>query len=42
VIWADLLKMKVEPGANVMVLDPDDVALSGNVTDKFKAAKALF
>jgi penicillin V acylase-like amidase (Ntn superfamily) len=42
VIWADLLKMKLDPGANVMVLDPDDVALSGNVTGRFKAAKAPF
>jgi hypothetical protein len=25
-----------------MVLNPDDIALSGDVTDKFKAAKAAF
>jgi hypothetical protein len=25
-----------------MMLNPDDIGLSGNVTDKFKAAKALF
>ena len=42
VIWADLLKMNLKPGASVMVLNPDDIALSGNVTDKFKAAKAPF
>jgi penicillin V acylase-like amidase (Ntn superfamily) len=42
VIWADLLKMNLKPGASVMVLNPDDIALSGNVTDKFKAAKARF
>ena len=42
VIWADLLEMKLEPGSAVMVLNPDDIALSGDVTDKFKAAKAAF
>jgi penicillin V acylase-like amidase (Ntn superfamily) len=42
VIWADLLKMNLEPGASVMVLNLDDIALSGNVTDRFKAAKAPF
>jgi choloylglycine hydrolase len=42
VIWADLLKMNLAAGAQVMMLNPDDIALSGNVTDKFKAAKALF
>ncbi len=41
-IWADLLQMNLAAGAPVMVLHPDDVALSGNVTDKFKAAKAAF
>jgi hypothetical protein len=34
--------MKLEPGSAVMVLNPDDIALSGDVTDKFKAAKAAF
>ena len=29
-------------GAPVMALDPDDIALSGNVTTKFKKAKAPF
>jgi penicillin V acylase-like amidase (Ntn superfamily) len=42
VIWADLTKMKLAPGAPVMVLNPDDIALSGDVTDKFTAAKAVF
>jgi penicillin V acylase-like amidase (Ntn superfamily) len=42
VIWADLLKMNLKASASVMVLHPDDIALSGNVTDKFKAAKAPF
>ncbi len=42
VIWADLLKMNLKPGASVMVLNPNNIALSGNVTDKFKAAKPPF
>jgi choloylglycine hydrolase len=43
VIWADLGKFDLEKGAPVMVLDPDDIALSGDVTRKFsKAAKAPF
>jgi penicillin V acylase-like amidase (Ntn superfamily) len=42
VIWADLLKLKLEPGAPVVILNPNDIALSGDVTDGFKAAKAAF
>jgi len=42
VIWTDLLKMNLAAGAPVMMLNPDDIGLSGNVTDKFKAAKVLF
>jgi choloylglycine hydrolase len=42
VIWADLLEMNLGPGSPAMVLNPDDIALSGNVTEKFKAAKAAF
>jgi choloylglycine hydrolase len=42
VIWADLTKMNLAAGAPVMVLNPDDIALSGDVTDKFTAAKAVF
>ena len=42
VIWTDLLEMKLAPGSPVMILNPDDIALSGDVTDKFKAAKAAF
>ena len=42
VIWADLLKMNLAAGAPVMMLKPDNIGLSGNVTDKFKAAKASF
>jgi len=42
VIWADLLKLNLAPGAPAMILNPNDIALSGNVTDKFKPAKAAF
>lgn len=43
VIWADLDAFDLEPGAPVMVLNPDDVDLAGNVTDKFrKAGQAPF
>ena len=42
VVWADLLQTNLTAGAPVMVLNPDDIALSGDVTDKFKAAKAAF
>jgi hypothetical protein len=42
VIWADLTKMNIAAGAPALVLNPNDIALSGDVTDKFKAAKAPF
>jgi choloylglycine hydrolase len=43
VIWADLLKFKLTPGSPVMRLDPDAIALSGDVTRKFtKIAKPPF
>lgn len=42
VIWADLMKMDMSAGAPVMVLHPDDITLSGDVTSKFKPAKAVF
>jgi penicillin V acylase-like amidase (Ntn superfamily) len=43
VIWADLPKFKLSQGAPVMVLNPDNIALSGDVTQKFqKAVKAPF
>jgi penicillin V acylase-like amidase (Ntn superfamily) len=42
-IWADLTKFNLNSGAPVMVLNPDNIDLSGNVTGKFqKAAKAPF
>jgi choloylglycine hydrolase len=42
VIWADLGKFNLAPGAPVMALDPDNIALSGDVTGKFRKAKAPF
>lgn len=39
VIWADLSKFDFNPGAPVMVLNPDDISLSGNVSDKFQKAQ---
>lgn len=42
VIWADLTKFNLNPGASVRVLNPDDTNLSGDVTKKFAKAKAPF
>ncbi|MDR3408293.1 MAG: linear amide C-N hydrolase [Methylovirgula sp.] len=42
-IWAELEKFDLSPGAPVMVLDPDNIDLSGDVTADFKKAdKAPF
>jgi penicillin V acylase-like amidase (Ntn superfamily) len=43
VIWADLTKLKLNAGAPVMLLNPDNINLSGDVSGKFKkAAKVPF
>jgi choloylglycine hydrolase len=43
VLWADLTKFDLKPGAPVMKLDPDNIALSGDVTERFqKAERAPF
>ena len=39
VIWADLAKFDLGEGAPVMVLDPHDLELSGNVSSKFQQAQ---
>jgi len=39
VIWVDLSKMNLEAGTAVKVLNPDNVDLSGDVTDKFQKAE---
>jgi len=41
-IWTDLTKFDLKRGAPVMALDPDNVALSGNVTARFKKTAAPF
>jgi penicillin V acylase-like amidase (Ntn superfamily) len=42
-IWADLQKFNLTSGAPVMILNPDDMELSGDVTRKFgEAAKKPF
>jgi choloylglycine hydrolase len=42
VLWVDLAAMNVEAGSPVRVLDPDDIALAGNVTAAFTVAPAPF
>jgi penicillin V acylase-like amidase (Ntn superfamily) len=43
VIWAELTKFKLTAGAPVMVLNPDNIKLSGEVSGKFrKVTKAPF
>ena len=43
VIWADLTKLDLSPNAPVLELNPDNISLAGDVTDKFrKAEKAPF
>jgi choloylglycine hydrolase len=43
VIWADLSKFDLKPGAPVRILNPDNMELSGNVTENFlKADKTPF
>jgi choloylglycine hydrolase len=43
VIWIDLPNFDLAPGAPVMILNPDDISLSGEVAGRFqKAAKPPF
>lgn len=42
VIWADLSKFDLAPGAPVMALDPHDIALSGDVSAAFQKEVAPF
>jgi len=39
VIWMDLAKFNFRSGAPVMILDPDNIELAGNVSARFKAAR---
>ena len=42
VVWAELSKFDLTPGAPVMQLDPDDIALSGDVSAKFQKTERPF
>mgnify|MGYP001217586130 CR=1 FL=1 len=43
VVWADLDKFNLEAGSPVMILNPDNIDLSGNVSDKYqKSATASY
>ncbi|MGL5757303.1 linear amide C-N hydrolase [Plesiomonas sp.] len=42
VLWIDLNSFKLDAGSPVMMLNPDDMALSGDVSNKFKEIKAQF
>lgn len=42
VIWADLSAMNLDEGQPVMTLDPDDIALSGNVSDRFQPTESPY
>ena len=41
VIWMDLSKFDLKEGAPVMVLDPHNIELSGNVTEQFQKAQKV-
>jgi penicillin V acylase-like amidase (Ntn superfamily) len=41
VIWMDLDKFNLKAGAPVMVLDPNNIDLAGNVSAKFKKTKTV-
>ncbi len=40
VIWIDMSNFNLAPGSPVMVLDPDDIELTGNVSGKFREIEA--
>lgn len=42
VVWADLKSFDLSAGARVKMLNPDDIALSGDVSGKFQSAERLF
>jgi choloylglycine hydrolase len=42
VIWADLAKFDLNQGARPRALNPDNIKLSGDVSAKFRVARALF
>ena len=40
VIWMDLARVNLKTGAPVVILDPDNIDLSGNVSAKFTKASS--
>ena len=42
VIWMDLSKVDLMPGSPVLLLDPDDINLTGDVAKNFKPGKVIF
>jgi choloylglycine hydrolase len=42
VIWTDLSKFDLAPGAPVLLLNPDDINLSGDVSKSFKPGKVIY
>ena len=42
VIWTDLSKFDLAAGSPVLLLDPDDITLAGDVTKSFKPGKVVF
>jgi choloylglycine hydrolase len=42
VIWTDLNDFDLSPGSGVRMLDPDDLALSGNVGERYEVGAAPF
>ena len=39
VVWVDLDKFELSPGSPVMVLDPDNIELSGSVNTQFQPTR---
>jgi choloylglycine hydrolase len=42
VVWVDLDRFDLQPGAPVMALNPDNLELSGNVSGQFTQIPAPF
>ena len=42
VIWTDLSKFDLSAGSPVLLLDPDDITLSGDVSKSFKPGKVIY
>ena len=41
IIWTNLEEFDLKEGSPVMVLDPNNIALSGDVTSQFKPGKVI-